>query len=78
MDDKGFNDRIEKRIAKGILTPMSKEMVRDYLKYPGALDDETKKMYNSYWELYQENKIEVFWNNETKDIELFRSRSYPK
>ncbi len=78
MDDKEFNDRIEKRIAKGILTPMSKEMVRDYLKYSGALNEGTKEMYNSYWELYQEGKIEIFWNNEENDIELFNSRSYPK
>ena len=78
MNDKEFNDRIEKRIAKGILTPMSKEMIRDCLKYGGALNDEARKMYNSYWELYQEGKIEIFWNNETNDIELFNSRSYPK
>jgi hypothetical protein len=43
MDDKEFNEFIENRITKGILTPMSKEMVRNYLKYPGALNDETKK-----------------------------------
>ncbi len=78
MDSKEFNDRIERRIAKGILKPMSKEMVRDYLKYGGTLNDETRKMYNSYWELYQEGKIEIFWNNEENDIELFNSRSYPK
>jgi len=78
MDDKEFNNMIEKRIAKGILTPMSKEMVRDCLKYNGALDDDTKKTYKNFLELYNENKIEIFWNNKTNDIDLFRSRSYPK
>ncbi len=78
MDDKEFNESIEKRIAKGILKPMSKEMVRDYLKYPGALDDETREMYDSFLELYNEGKIEIFWNNEENDMAVFRSRSYPK
>jgi len=78
MSDKEFNARIEERIAKGILTPMSKEMVRDYLKYIGALDEETRKMYDSLLGLYNEDKIEMFWNNKTNDIDLFLSRSYPK
>ncbi len=78
MDDKEFNEWIEGRIVKGILKPMSKETVRDCLKYSGALNEETKETHDSFWRLYQEGKIEIFWNNATKDIELFLSRSYPK
>lgn len=78
MGDEKFNAKIEERIAKGILKPISKEMVRDYLKYSGAMNEETRKMYDSLLELYDEGKIEIFWNNKTNDIDLFLSRSYPK
>ncbi len=77
MDDKEFNEHIEERIAKGILKPLSKEMIKDILTYSGTRGEE-KEMYRSFLELYKEGKIEIFWNNETNEISMFRSRSYSR
>lgn len=76
MDDKEFNEFIEERIAKGILKPLSKEMIKDVLTYSGV-EEETKKMYRSFLELHKQGKIEIFWNNKTNDIDMFLSRNYP-